>query len=375
VGVLFFAGLAGRVSAESGAKPGSNGTIITLHDRGVEYVFVTDEATIGDALEQADVNIAEQDRVEPALDETLAASEYTVNIYRARPLVVVDGSLRKKIMTASQSPEQIAKDAGITLYPEDTTTFRRADNIVMSGASEEFVVKRATPFTFTLYGDTFTARTQAKTVEAMLKEKRITLDKNDRMSVSGTTPVTKDMTIRVWREGKQTVTVDEELPFEVEQIRDANRPLGYKELKTQGVNGQRSVTYEVVIQDGVEVSRTEIASVTKKPAEKQVEIIGTKVSLPPGSHEDWMAAAGMSPGDYGYINYIFSRESGWRPNAANPSGKYYGLGQTNLSKLSSACPNWQSDPICQIGLFNSYAVGRYGSWAAAYDFWTENHWW
>jgi uncharacterized protein YabE (DUF348 family) len=336
---------------------------------------VTDEATIGDALEQADVNIAEQDRVEPALDETLAASEYTVNIYRARPLVVVDGSLRKKIMTASQSPEQIAKDAGITLYPEDTTTFRRADNIVMSGASEEFVVKRATPFTFTLYGDTFTARTQAKTVEAMLKEKRITLDKNDRMSVSGTTPVTKDMTIRVWREGKQTVTVDEELPFEVEQIRDANRPLGYKELKTQGVNGQRSVTYEVVIQDGVEVSRTEIASVTKKPAEKQVEIIGTKVSLPPGSHEDWMAAAGMSPGDYGYINYIFSRESGWRPNAANPSGKYYGLGQTNLSKLSSACPNWQSDPICQIGLFNSYAVGRYGSWAAAYDFWTENHWW
>jgi hypothetical protein len=195
------------------------------------------------------------------------------------------------------------------------------------------------------------------------------------MSVSGTTPVTKDMTIRVWREGKQTVTVDEELPFEVEQIRDANRPLGYKELKTQGVNGQRSVTYEVVIQDGVEVSRTEIASVTKKPAEKQVEIIGTKVSLPPGSHEDWMAAAGMSPGDYGYINYIFSRESGWRPNAANPSGKYYGLGQTNLSKLSSACPNWQSDPICQIGLFNSYAVGRYGSWAAAYDFWTENHWW
>jgi uncharacterized protein YabE (DUF348 family) len=119
-------------------------------------------------------------------------------------------------------------------------------------------VKRATPFTFTLYGDTFTARTQAKTVEAMLKEKRITLDKNDRMSVSGTTPVTKDMTIRVWREGKQTVTVDEELPFEVEQIRDANRPLGYKELKTQGVNGQRSVTYEVVIQDGVEVSRNKL---------------------------------------------------------------------------------------------------------------------
>ena len=127
------------------------------------------------------------------------------------------------------------------------------------------------------------------------------------------------------------------------------------------------------MQNGVEVSRKEVNSnVTKQPVE-QVEVIGTKVSLPAGSHEDWMAAAGIAPGDYGYVNYIFTRESGWRPGAVSPNG-YYGLGQTNLSKLSGACPNWESDPVCQIRLFDSYKA-RYGTWADAYNFWTSHHWW
>lgn len=106
---------------------------------------------------------------------------------------------------------------------------------------------------------------------------------------------------------------------------------------------------------------------------EQVEVVGTKVSLPAGSHEDWMAAAGISPSDYGYVNFIFSRESGWRPNAASSNG-YYGLGQTNLRSISGACPNWESDPICQIRLFDRYK-SRYGSWRGAYDFWVSHRWW
>jgi hypothetical protein len=127
------------------------------------------------------------------------------------------------------------------------------------------------------------------------------------------------------------------------------------------------------MQNGVEVSRQVVNSVTTKEAVKQVEVIGVKVSLPAGSHTDWMAAAGIAPGDYGYVDYIFTRESGWRPNAVSSNG-YYGLGQTNLAKLSAACPNWESDPICQIRLFTSYA-SRYGGWEGSYNFWTSHHWW
>ena len=121
------------------------------------------------------------------------------------------------------------------------------------------------------------------------------------------------------------------------------------------------------------MSRREINSNIIQQPVKQVEVVGTKVSLPAGSHEDWMAAAGLSPSDYGYANFIFTKESGWRTTATN--GTYYGLGQTSLSKLSSVCPNWQADPVCQIKVFNGYAVGRYGSWAGAYNAWQAKGWW
>ena len=127
------------------------------------------------------------------------------------------------------------------------------------------------------------------------------------------------------------------------------------------------------MKNGVEVSRKEIASVVTKEPKKQIEIVGTKVSLPSGSHSDWMSAAGISPDDYGYVNFIFTKESTWRTTARN--GQYAGLGQTNINKLSRACPNWQSDPVCQIRVFNNYAVSRYGSWAGAYNAWNRQKWW
>lgn len=290
--------------------------IITVYDGDVERGFITKKQNLREALVEAGLVFDDNDRTEPNLDTELTANSYHVNIYRARTVVIRDGAHSIKLVTSYRTARQIVDQAGISVRDEDDLQLSQSDNPIRDGAPEVLNITRATEF---------------------------------------------------------TTTVEEDIPFEIEQVKDANRDKNYKEVKTAGEKGRRTVTYEVKIENGVEVSRREISShVTKEPV-KQVEIIGTKVSLPAGSHEDWMAAAGISASDYGYVNYIFTRESGWRTTASN--GIYYGLGQTNLAKLSSACPNWESDPVCQTRLFNSYAVGRYGSWAAAYDFWTKNHWW
>jgi hypothetical protein len=240
-------------------------------------------------------------------------------------------------------------------------------------AAEVLSIKRATPFNFDFYGKKTISYTQAKTVGEMLAEKHIKMSANDVIVPNKDTKISRGMNVRLYRNGTQTVTVDEDIQFETEQIKDVNRDKGYKEIQTKGVNGKRTVTYEINVQNGVEVSRREINSNIIQQPVKQVEVVGTKVSLPAGSHEDWMAAAGLSPSDYDYANFIFTKESGWRTTATN--GTYYGLGQTSLSKLSSACPNWQADPVCQIRVFNGYAVGRYGSWAGAYNAWQAKGWW
>jgi hypothetical protein len=234
-------------------------------------------------------------------------------------------------------------------------------------------VDRATAFTLILYGKSTTAYTKATTVGEMLDQKHIALSAADTLSVAKTTPITAGMTVELWRNGVQTVTEDQEIPFETEKVQDADHDVGYREVKTPGQKGKKTVTFEVEMKNGKEVSRKEIQSVVSEEPKKQVEIVGSKVSLPAGSHTDWMAAAGISASDYGYVDFIISHESGWRPGAVSPNG-YYGLGQTNLKSISSACPNWQSDPVCQLQFFTGYA-NRYGGWAGSYDWWKTHNWW
>lgn len=54
-------------------------------------------------------------------------------------------------------------------------------------------------------------------------------------------------------------------------------------------------------------------------------------ALPPysggGAPAEWMAAAGIAQGDWQYVDYIVSRESGWNPNATNSSSGACGLVQ------------------------------------------------
>ncbi|MBM7464434.1 hypothetical protein JOE67_000026 [Microbacterium esteraromaticum] len=91
-----------------------------------------------------------------------------------------------------------------------------------------------------------------------------------------------------------------------------------------------------------------------------------------GSKEDWMTAAGIARGDWAYVDYIVSRESGWNPNATNASSGACGLVQ---ALPCSKVPGNGYDPVDNLRWGNGYAVGRYGSWAAAYNFWSRNHWW
>jgi hypothetical protein len=77
-------------------------------------------------------------------------------------------------------------------------------------------------------------------------------------------------------------------------------------------------------------------------------------------------------GDNVYKQYIYQKESGCRTNAINPNGGACGIGQAlPCSKL----PCTLSDFACQDAWFSNYAITRYGSWEAAYNFWLSHRWW
>jgi uncharacterized protein YabE (DUF348 family) len=315
--------------------------LITIHDRGNTKVILTKASTIGNAIKDAGIPIDKKDLVEPDANQKLIASNYQVNIYRARPVLVIDGNIRQKIITPYQTPLQIAASAGIVVYPEDITTIDRVDDLA-SGAGLQMTIKRATPFEFTLYGKTSTVRTQATTIGGMLSEKGIKLTKDDRVLPAVDTKIVSGLPVRVWREGKQTITSEEPINFDIEKIQDGDRSVGYINITTPGVKGLRNATYEIIVQDGKEVSRKEIASLTTKQPIKQVEIVGAKLSF----SGDFAAA----------LAKLRSCEGGYTSNTGNG---YYGAYQfdqqtwgtvANPSDYGSASPAEQDNAAYQLYL-------------------------
>lgn len=272
--VASFLALTGIVNNSVHAQDGKK--LITVYDRNTVSTFLTDKKTVGQALKENGIELDSRDTVEPSRTEELVAADYQINIYRARPVIVIDGTTRKKVMTPYQVSEHIAKDADISLYPEDDTSIKPSNDFVGDGAGLQMTIDRAVPLILDLYTKKTEIRTQGDTVADMLEEKGIVLGDNGRVSVAVSTPITAGMEVRVWREGKQTVSVDEPVAFETERIFDADRPIGYREVKTAGIEGARTLTYEIEIKDGVEISRIEIANIIVKLPVKQVEVMGIK---------------------------------------------------------------------------------------------------
>ncbi len=260
--------------AHAAGQKASGKKLITIHDRGQERVVLTTADSVNDALKEANITLDENDAVEPKLDEQLIDKNYYVNIYRARPVIVVDGNVREKIMTPYQTAGKIAAHAGLKLNDEDNTSLRPTEDIISEGAGVELQIDRATPFTLMLYGKKTDAYTQAATVDEMFKQKGIPLSSNDHVSVPLDTEVTAGMTVALWRDGKQTVTEEKEVPFETEKVYDAARPAGFRDIRTPGVAGTRAVTYEVDMQGGKEIGRKEILNVVTKEPKKQIEVVG-----------------------------------------------------------------------------------------------------
>ena len=80
-----------------------------------------------------------------------------------------------------------------------------------------------------------------------------------------------------------------------------------------------------------------------------------------------LGSYGWSSSEFGCLNELWTRESGWNPAAANPSGAF-GIPQALPgSKMASAGADWQTNPATQIRWGLGYIRDLYGSPCGAWD--------
>lgn len=374
--VLFFASIGLYIFSGGDEVIASDSHLVVFsHDKKQE-TLPTRAKTVGEFLERANVRINEGDVVEPSKDTEIADQKFRINVYRARPVTVIDNGKKTFAFSAATTARSVANQAGVEVFPEDKIESQMETDFLRDGAiGEKVVIDRATPTNLNLYGTQVPVRTHAETVKELLEEKKVKLAKDDSVQPALDTKITPEVQVFVIRNGSQITTVEEPISMETQTIEDASLSFGTTAVRQKGSPGKRLVTYQLELQNGKEISRKVIQSVVAQEPIKQIVARGKTVYIP-ADKEAVMRAAGIAPSDFPYVNYIVSRESGWNAAARNRSSGAFGLCQALPgSKMASAGSDWASNPVTQLRWCSGYAKGRYGSWQNAYNAWVSKHWW
>ncbi len=197
-------------------------------DNSSKIELKTKKGTVREILIANDIPFGADDRVEPGLDTKVNGGE-TINIYKAHEVTIVDG---------------------------DTTTVRK---------------------------------TTYRKVEDILKELNITLGEKDQVTPGLNSEVATVDTIKILRTGKTTETKKEVIKFETKEEKDDSKYVDEKVTKVEGKNGEKEVTYNVVRENGKEVSREVASEKVITEATAKVVVVGTKQR--PAAEQSYAAPA------------------------------------------------------------------------------------
>ena len=378
--VLFFAGLLLFVSSGATTIGASDAKVVTLSIDGDRQTIPTRARTVGDLLERLEIELSESDVVEPALNAELARGGFSVNIYRSRAVLIIDGSEQFIVETPQPSPGDVIAAAGIEVHPEDIVArdtrepIAAIDALSAGAISERIIIERSIPIQLNLFGVDYELRTHAETIADLLTERDINLAEAS-VFPEPDTLIQENEAVFVTDPDKEIVMEEESIEPETEFVDDFDLLIGQSRVQEAGEPGRRVVVYEID-EDG---ERSVLQSVVVRRPVREVVARGRQAPQVVGDRASIMRQAGIPEGQLYYADFIINRESTWRVNARSGNG-CIGLGQncpdgSGNYWLVQACPNWENDPVCQLGRFNTYAQERYGGWDNAFDFWQRNRWW
>ncbi len=224
-------------NAENQENPEEEIEIEEIDPAGYKYVTVFDNSTnekktvrtnaetVAELLDRLQIKLSEADSVDPEPKSTINANNFFVNIYRSRPVIISDGLKTKVIMTSSFDPKVIFLSAGIIVYDGDKINIEKNDNFFESGIS-------------TIY--------------------------------------------KITHSDGQTITTEEEIPYEEKEEKDYNLEVGKSEIRQLGEVGKLEKIYRVFYVDGLEVSRELIQeTILREPVTRIVAVGAPKVSSNP----------------------------------------------------------------------------------------------
>ena len=246
---------------------------VTLTVNGEQQEISTHANTVGELLEQENIVVSNDDFLQPSVNTSIE-NKLAIEWEQARQIeITVDGEVQT-VTTTERLVSDILAKANVPINEHDAIT-PAADAEV--GPDGKIAIEKAFEITLLDGEEEKKVWSTSTTVADFLKRQNIQLNEFDRVEQNMDELILPDSVIQVVRVEKVTDVVEEETNFAVETKKDNSLLKGKEKVVQAGQKGSVSRTYEVVKENGKEVSRKVLSEKVIKEPKKKVVAVGTKV--------------------------------------------------------------------------------------------------
>ena len=248
-------------------------TIVVVSVNGEQQDVATHAKTVEELLLSKNITISEHDKVSPSLD-TEITSGMEISWEQAEEIFIsVDGN-QSSIWTTEKLVKNILEEANIEVAEQDEISIGLDTEV---GADNKIDIQKAFQLTLVDGLEERQVWSTSTTVANFLKQQGIKIGELDRVEKSMEDVITPGDKVAVVRVEKVTDVVEESIDFAVEKKHDSSILKGKEQVVTQGKKCTAERTYEIVKENGKIVTKTlQSEKITSKPT-TQVVAVGTKV--------------------------------------------------------------------------------------------------
>lgn len=327
---------------------------VVINDNGKEYTVTTEETQPIEILNEANITLGANDKLNIAGFE--AGEGGIIVVDRLNTVYIKYDEIITDYNVYADTVAEVFAEIGIS------TENCQIDYSLSAPVENGMIINVAGAKTVILNADSTSSSISAigSTVADVISLAGISLDGDDYVEPALDTAIEDGMEITVYRVTVKTETRKETIKFSTETKQNSDMDTGTSEIEVAGQNGEKQVEYRVTYINGRETSKEELSSTVTKEPVTEVKVVGTKQgSVEPNGVQ---SANGYSVGQTikgKYTHYCSCAKCCGKSNGVTASGKKVYTGMPNPYYV--AC-NWLPlGSVISVNGTNYTVVDRGGS--------------
>lgn len=243
---------------------------LTLNDNKKE--IKTHAETVHELLGELKINYKKQDYLSPSVNAKVKDNMQIVWKPAYMVILTLNGE-EKKVWTTRKTVKEFLAESEIAIKEQDQLSIPLEAKI-----KQGLIINLDTAFQVVVNdgGEERTVWSTSTTVADFLEQQGIKLNELDRVEPGLDQMIGENVPINIVRVEKVTDVVEEPLEFATVTQKDSNLESGKQQVVQEGKTGKVQKTYEVILENGQEVSKTLISENVMENATDKIVAVGTK---------------------------------------------------------------------------------------------------